>query len=172
KPREIKSDAKWTKPLDAPLDKPKVGSAAYWRERKRIQRERQKEQSAEPSVAEAAPVEKLPEPPEPPPQPPQSEQPPQPPAQPQTLDDASLALKRHIDALRRSEQLQQQHLQQQMAMANNAEGRRRAWLDSTPGARERIDELGVLHRVAIEAGLLDTSPEYFSFLEQQLAALP
>src|SRR5262245_9675338 len=44
-----------------------------------------------------------------PPQPQQAEQPPQSPAQPQeTLDDASVVLKRHIDGLRQAEQLQRQ----------------------------------------------------------------
>ena len=52
-----------------------------------------------------------------------------------------------------------------------AKERRDAWLNSTPGARENINELGRIHHAALDAGLTDTSPAYFSFLESELAAL-
>jgi hypothetical protein len=57
-----------------------------------------------------------------------------------------------------------------MAMAN-AEAHRQEWLNKTPGARDHIAKLGAFHHAALKAGLADTSPEYFQFLETQLAAL-
>jgi hypothetical protein len=81
-------------------------------------------------------------------------------------DDASKALKRQIEALHQSETMQQQH-----AAKLAAEGRREAWLNRTPGARENIAALGAIHHAALNSGLVDTSPEYFDFLGAQLAAL-
>ena len=52
-----------------------------------------------------------------------------------------------------------------------AEERRQAWLESTPGAKENIAALGAIHHAALNSGLVDTSPEYFHFMESQLAAL-
>ena len=74
-------------------------------------------------------------------------------------DDASEALKAQIEALRHSEAMQA------------ARERREAWLNSTPGARGNRDALGAFHHAAIDSGLVDCSPAYFSFLEEQLAAL-
>jgi hypothetical protein len=97
-------------------------------------------------------------------------------AQPETVsappdvaphDDASEALQRQIDALRQSESMQQQAAIGQLA----ANERRHAWLASTPGARENVAALGAIHHAALSAGLADTSPEYFSFMESQLAGL-
>src|SRR5262245_22298980 len=122
-----------------------------------------------------SPATPQPEPPQPqaaekPAEPPQqSEQPPQPQAPPQPSEDsASIALQRQIESLRRSEQIQRQ---QHEAMVG-VEVRRRAWLAGNPKAQQNIEALGLIHHAALQAGLPDTSPEYFSFVEQQLAALP
>jgi hypothetical protein len=82
-------------------------------------------------------------------------------------DDASEALKRQIDALNQAQTRGQQEAIAQLA----ANERRQAWLASTPGAKERVSQLGAIHHAALQAGLADTSPEYFSFLESQLAML-
>jgi hypothetical protein len=81
-------------------------------------------------------------------------------------DDATLALQRQIDDLKKSETLQQQA--QAMQAANE---RRQQWLAATPGAMENRDALGHIHRAALDTGLVDTSPQYFAFLESQLANL-
>jgi hypothetical protein len=74
--------------------------------------------------------------------------------------DATQALKQQIEALRQAEALQQAH------------GRRVEWLQSTPLAQKvHVDQLGVLHGEAVGSGLADTSPEYFRFMEERLAAL-
>jgi hypothetical protein len=61
--------------------------------------------------------------------------------------------------------------QQAQAAKLAAEERRQHWLASTAGARENIAALGAFHHAALNAGLVDTSPEYFNFMESQLAAL-
>jgi hypothetical protein len=86
-------------------------------------------------------------------------------AQPQ--DDAGRVLQAHLDAIRRAETVQEQA---QIAMLA-AQERRNAWLEATPGAKENIAALNILHQHAIQSGFADTSPEYFSFLENQLATL-
>jgi hypothetical protein len=83
------------------------------------------------------------------------------------LDDAGKALQRQIDALRQAETMQQQAQIAKLA----AEERRQHWLAATPGARKNIGALGAFHHAALTAGLADTSPEYFSFMESQLAEL-
>jgi hypothetical protein len=80
---------------------------------------------------------------------------------------ASEALKRQIEALHQSETMQQQAQAAKLA----AEERRQHWLVSTPGARENVAALGAFHHAALNAGLVDTSPEYFSFMESELSAL-
>jgi len=82
-------------------------------------------------------------------------------------DDATGALKKQIDALNQARTMQEQAVIAQLA----ANERRQAWLEATPGAKENREALGHIHRAAIDAGLVDTSPEYFQFLESQLAAL-
>jgi hypothetical protein len=72
-----------------------------------------------------------------------------------------------IDALKQAETMQQQAHTAQLV----AEERRQAWLTATPAAQENLPALGAFHHAALNAGLADTSPEYFNFMEQQLAAL-
>ena len=72
-----------------------------------------------------------------------------------------------LSALKQSETLQKQ----QQAAVQAAKERRESWLASTPAAREHIKELNVLHQAALAGGLADTSPEYFNFMEEQLARL-
>jgi hypothetical protein len=92
------------------------------------------------------------------------------PAKPEE-NDASLALKAQIDRLNHSEQLVRQ--QQQAANAARAANERRmSWLETTPGAKENAQALGPIHYEALDSGLIDTSPEYFAYLEQRLADLP
>ena len=57
------------------------------------------------------------------------------------------------------------------AIVQLANERRQAWLAQTPGAKDHIPALGHIHRAALDGGLVDTSPEYFRFMELQLAAL-
>lgn len=83
------------------------------------------------------------------------------------LDGASAALRRQIEALGQAETM---HQQAQVAR-QAAEERRQHWLASTPGARENVAALGAFHHAALNAGLADTSPEYFDFMAEQLAAL-
>lgn len=87
--------------------------------------------------------------------------------QPETKDEAALALQRQIEELKRSEEIQRQ----QAAIVQLANERRQAWLAQTPGAKDHIPALGHIHRAALDGGLVDTSPEYFRFMESQLAAL-
>jgi hypothetical protein len=105
--------------------------------------------------------------PEVPPAEPQPQEPPQ-------QDDATLALKKQIESLRQSQQVRQQAAMEQQAviaqLAANEE-RRQAWLAQTPGAKNHIPALGHIHRAALDAGLVDTSPEYFDFMGSQLAVL-
>ena len=96
-------------------------------------------------------------------------EPPQP--APPASDDATAALRAQIDGLRQSESLRQQQQQQIHDAMHAAKGRRDAWLESTPGAKQNIEALGHFHHAAIHGGLIDASPEYFRFLEDQLAAL-
>jgi hypothetical protein len=84
-----------------------------------------------------------------------------------THDDASDALRSQLEALKQAETTQQQAQSAILA----AQERRNAWLEATPAAKSHLPELNVLHRAALEAGLADTSPEYFNFMEQQLANL-
>ena len=81
--------------------------------------------------------------------------------------DATLALQKQIDELKKSEEVQRQ----QAAIVQLANERRQAWLAQTPGAKDHIPALGHIHRAALDGGLVDTSPEYFQFMESQLAAL-
>ena len=60
---------------------------------------------------------------------------------------------------------------EQAAIVQLANERRQAWLAQTPGAKDHIPALGHIHRAALDGGLVDTSPEYFRFMESQLAAL-
>ena len=80
---------------------------------------------------------------------------------------ASEALLAQLGDLRASEDLQKQ----QIVAAQAAEQRRAQWLASSPAANAHYAALGPMHHAAINAGLIDTSPEYFNFMEQQLAAL-
>lgn len=81
--------------------------------------------------------------------------------------DAADVLRGQLDALKQAETMQQQQAIAQLA----AEERRRSWFDSTPAAKENHAALNALHHAALDAGLADTSPQYFSFMESQLAAL-
>lgn len=87
---------------------------------------------------------------------------------PMTLqqDDASTALKRQLDALRQTETLQQQ-----AAAMQAAQERRHQWLASNEAAQKNYAALNALHGEALQSGLTDTSPEYFDFLNNRLAAL-
>lgn len=79
-------------------------------------------------------------------------------------DDPTAHLLRQIHGVRQAEELQKQRA---AAIAQNQQ-RRIQWLVDHPTARGRINELGVLHKAAIEGGLTDCSPSYFEFLEEQL----
>lgn len=82
-------------------------------------------------------------------------------------DDATGALKAQIDALRQSETIQRQAQAAMLA----ASQRRQSWLENNPLAQQHYAALGHLHHAALNSGLADTSPQYFSFLDEQLAAL-
>jgi hypothetical protein len=84
-----------------------------------------------------------------------------------TQDDASEALRSQLEALKQAETTQQQA---QIAILA-AQERRNAWLEATPAAKSHLQELNILHQAALNVGLADTSPEYFDFMSQQLAAL-
>ena len=84
----------------------------------------------------------------------------------QPADDAEQALRRQLEALQHSESLNRQ----QQAIVS-AEGRRREWLQSNPIAKKFYDRLGAFHNEALQAGLVDTSPDYFQHMESRLAAL-
>jgi hypothetical protein len=99
-----------------------------------------------------------------PPEAPPVDEPPAPSPQPEPpQDDATAALRRQIEALS-----QAQTMGQQAATANE---RRQAWLEQTPGAKDHIPALGAFHHAALNAGLADASPQYFDFMESQLAGL-
>jgi hypothetical protein len=119
--------------------------------------------SPEATAAPAAPE----QPPLPPPAPP--------PAPLTPADETGEALRKQIDALRQSEELQKQYsdaVTRQNQLAIESAKRRNEWLEQTPGAKDHVAELNVLHGAALQAGLADSSPAYFQFLEQQLASLP
>lgn len=59
----------------------------------------------------------------------------------------------------------------QQAIAAEAEQRRALWLNQNRQAQDNFASLGDLHQQAIDSGLTDTSPDYFRFLDQELAAL-
>ena len=82
-------------------------------------------------------------------------------------DEAERALLGQIEALRQSESLQQQ---QQQAVAA-AEERRRQWMAGNQLAQAHYQQLDALHREALQAGLVDTSEQYFHFMNDQLAAI-
>jgi hypothetical protein len=82
-------------------------------------------------------------------------------------DHASEVLLAQLGAMRTTEDMQRQ----QIVAAQAAEERRAQWLASSPAANANYSALGPLHHAAINAGLVDTSPQYFHFMEQQLAAL-
>jgi hypothetical protein len=84
-----------------------------------------------------------------------------------TQGDASEALRLQLEALKQAETTQQQA---QIAILA-AQERRNGWLEATPAAKSHLPELNVLHHAALNAGLADTSPEYFDFMSQQIAAL-
>lgn len=90
-----------------------------------------------------------------------------PPSPAPELDAAGEALRSQLEALKQAETT---HQQAQIAMLA-AQERRNAWVESNPLAKQNLSALNVLHRAAVEAGLADTSPEYFNFMEEQLAAL-
>src|SRR5262249_3667796 len=87
--------------------------------------------------------------------------------EPPSPDSASSALKRQIELLNQAKTMGQQAAIAELA----ANERRQAWLASTPGAKANIHALGAFHKAALDSGLADTSPSYFSFLEQRLAEL-
>jgi hypothetical protein len=82
---------------------------------------------------------------------------PEPVAQPQ--DDAGAALLAQLEAIRQHEALAQ------------AAQRRNEWVQSSPLAQQHYAALSVLHQEAMQSGLVDTSPEYFSYLDARLADL-
>jgi hypothetical protein len=81
------------------------------------------------------------------------------PPEPLTEQDASAALLAQIEAAREAEASQ------------GKEARRREWVTHTPAAQQHYASLGALHHAAINSGLVDTSPEYFRFLEEGLTTL-
>jgi hypothetical protein len=117
------------------------------------------------ATTEAPPVEAAPEPQQPEPQPPP------PPEQPPQQNDAAEALRRQIEALNQAQIVREQAEQQAAIAQQAAYERRQAWLETTRGAKDHREALGHIHRAALEAGFVDTSPEYFQFLESQLAIL-
>jgi hypothetical protein len=64
-------------------------------------------------------------------------------------------------------------LRQQLLALGKAEAqtRRREWLGKNPAALKNIAALDKLHHEALQAGLADTSPDYFDFMSDRLAAL-
>lgn len=108
----------------------------------------------------AAPPTSMPQPQPPPP--------PSPVPEPVTpLSDAATALTSQLEALRQAETYQQQ--KQQAVLS--ADQRRRDWLAANPMAQQNLAALDNFHHAALNSGLADTSPEYFSFLETQLGDL-
>jgi hypothetical protein len=85
---------------------------------------------------------------------------------PPSDNTAAESLKRQLEAMRQSEAMQE--LQ---AAKIAAEQHRRSWFEATPGAKDNIAALDSLHHAALNAGMADCSPAYFSFLNEQLAAL-
>jgi hypothetical protein len=55
--------------------------------------------------------------------------------------------------------------------ALSADERRHQWIQATPIAQRHADKLNDLHRAALESGLADTSPQYFDYMTDRLAAL-
>lgn len=99
---------------------------------------------------------------------PQPPPPPSPVPEPVTpLSDAATALTSQLEALRQAETYQQQ--KQQAVLS--ADQRRRDWLAANPMAQQNLAALDNFHHAALNSGLADTSPEYFSFLETQLGDL-
>src|SRR5262245_23917161 len=96
---------------------------------------------------------------------PASPEPPKPP------DELGPALRRQIEAVNHAQEKQRQAMIEAEQQAAVAKERRDAWLERTPGAKQNIRALGILHRAALDAGFVDTSPEYFDFMTAQLAAL-
>jgi hypothetical protein len=80
------------------------------------------------------------------------------------------ALKAQLEALRHSETIAQAQ-QHRAALAAEAEERRHRWLASNQAAQAHFSALPELHRLALDAGFTDTSPDYFRFMDSQLDAL-
>jgi len=76
-------------------------------------------------------------------------------------------LLKQIDTLRRAQEQQQKE-----APTETNETRRKAWLASSQIARDNIAASNDLHRAALKSGLVDTSPEYFRFMDEQLSRQP
>lgn len=88
------------------------------------------------------------------------------PAQHAGRQNDEAALRSQIEALRRSEAIQQQR---QAAAIDDQ--RRAEWLQNTPGAQQHFAALGPLHHEALRAGFDDLSEDYFRYLESGLEAL-
>ena len=82
-------------------------------------------------------------------------------------DEAATALKRQVEALRQAGNMQQQAAIAALA----AQERRQAWLASNELAQKNYAALNHIHNEALQSGLADTSPEYFSYLNNRLASL-
>jgi hypothetical protein len=80
------------------------------------------------------------------------------------------ALKKQLADLRASEALasQQRH---HAALKAEAEERRHQWLAANDAAQKHFAALPELHQHAINSGLIDCSPSYFDFMNNQLAHL-
>ncbi len=101
-------------------------------------------------------------------EPPPSPEAPLPP--PQASEPRADALMAQVEALRQADQAQQQHSAQLQAFAA-AMARRNEWFTGSPLAQKFVAHLNALHGEAIQAGLVDTSPEYFAHMDGRLAAL-
>lgn len=96
-----------------------------------------------------------------------SDEPMSPSPAPSPADNASQVLKRQLEALQETRTLQEQV---QVAIAA-AQERREAWLKSNQLAQQNYAALNALHNEAVQSGLVDTSPEYFDYLNNRLASL-
>jgi hypothetical protein len=99
-----------------------------------------------------------------------SDPPPAPTPAPTTPPEAMTALQRQIDELRKSEEIQKQQAAPQQAAAD-IHNRRISWVQNNPLAQQHYDRLGGFHNEAMQAGLVDMSPEYFGHMNNRLAAL-
>ena len=89
--------------------------------------------------------------------------------QPELAATAELLRSQIADLRRAEDRAQDRHGEPDAVVTSD--DRRREWIESNPLAQQYAAELNTLHREALGAGLIDTSPSYFEFMDARLSKL-